>query len=145
MVWIRKALSRTSDEGDGDLSRVLNPETLEEIERVISRVLSTIASSRKAHDTVTRCRFMTGSRMSELLIENPEEFREVLYLNYGQLTDEIIMRIVDALEDIAQLRERPPPLDSPKFKEFIVRLTERVRRRLDDSISKASIKYSKES
>ncbi len=108
------------------------PETLQEIEEVINRIITSLVGSKKAKSTSIKYQYVTGSRMSELFIENPDEFREILYMDYGQLSDEIIARIVEALAEIVQSEEKPPSMDSEEFKEYVARLAEKLEERLEN-------------
>ncbi len=122
---------------------MLKPEALREIEEVISKVVSSLASPKKAKSTFVRYQYITGSRMSELFIENPEEFREILYRDYGQLSDEIMERVVEALAEIAQSEEKPPSMDSSEFKEYIARLARKLEERLEEITFEADIRRAK--
>jgi len=116
-------------EGGGDA--LLNPETLRDLEEIIHSVILNVLGSRRARSAIAKLRYTTGLRASELLLENPNEFREMLYSDYGALTDEIILRLVEALNDVSQSRERPPPLDSPEFKDYLKRLVARFEERVN--------------
>ena len=143
MAWMR----RPSAEGNGGQegkSNTLKPEALREIEEVISKIVSSLASPKKAKSTFVRYQYITGSRMSELFVENPEEFREILYRDYGQLSDEIMARIVEALAEAAQSEEKPPSIDSSEFKEYVGRLAKKLEERLEEITSEISIKHVKE-
>ncbi len=144
MVWMRRA----STEGNGgheEKSVMLKPEALREIEEVISKIVSSFVNPKKAKSTFVRYQYITGSRMSELFVENPEEFREILYRDYGQLSDEIVARVVEALAEIAQSEEKPPSMDSSEFKEYITRLTRKLEERLEKISFEASVKHAKSS
>ena len=130
MAWLR----RPSTGGNGDRkgeALMPRPETLQEIEEVISRIITSLAGSKRAKSTAMKYQYVMGSRMSEVFIENPDEFREMLYRDYGQLSDEIIEKIVETLAEIAQSEERPPSMDSKDFKEYVVRLAEKLEKRLE--------------
>ncbi len=119
------------------------PETLQEIEEVINRILSSLVGSKRAKSTSIRHQYVTGSRMSELFIENPEEFREILYMDYGQLSDEILAKVVEALADIVQSEEKPPSLDSEEFKEYVARLAKKLEKHLENMSFNAANQQSK--
>jgi len=126
-----KKLSTSGNGGQEGGIPTPKPETLQEIEEVITRIISSLVGSKKAKNTSLKYQYVTGSRLSELFIENPDEFREILYMDYGQLSDEIIARIVEALAEIAQSEEKPPPMDSEEFKKYVAKLAEKLERRLE--------------
>jgi len=109
------------------------PETLQEIEEVINRIIASLVGSKKAKSTSIKYQYVTGSRMSELFIEDPDEFREMLYMDYGQLSDEIIARIVETLAEIVQSEERPPSMDSEEFKKYVTKLAKKLEERLENT------------
>lgn len=135
MIWVRR-LSTSGTSGNGDQkgeAPMPKPETLQEIEEVINRIITLLAGSKKAKSTSIKYQYVTGSRMSELFIENPDEFREILYMDYGQLSDEIIARIVEALAEIVQSEEKPPSMDSEEFKEYVAKLAMKLENRLEST------------
>ncbi len=125
-----KSLGKRNRFSEGD-EILLNPETLRDLEEIIHSVILNVLGYRRARSAIAKLRYSTGLRASELLLENPSEFREMLYSDYGALTDEIILRLVETLNDVSQNRERPPPLDSPEFKEYLKRLVARFEEKVN--------------
>ncbi len=132
-----RSARRYYDTEGGELERLKN--AISEIENVIHLILDYFSrsSSHESKRTVTKAHYLFGYDLSELLLRNPQLFREIIEDSYGYLSDDIIESIVTYLMELTDIREKPPPIDSLEFKIYIKKLAEELERKIREQHRKS--------
>lgn len=130
IVRFDKSARKYYDAEGEELERLKN--AIREIENIIHVILNYFSRSnyRESNRTVLRSHYLSGYDLSELLLRNPQLFKEIMEDSYGYLSDDIIESIVMYLMELTNMNRRPPPIDSPEFKDFIKELAEELERKI---------------